>query len=199
MSLELLNALAALGTFVVIAATAIAALFQLRHARNSNQIAAMTQLQEAAQTPHLEAAQNLVMTDLPARLEDPEFRYEVRYPSARTRENAEFIGKINDVGNFFENMGLLVRMGAVDRDIAVAMWASIASGTWDRMLPYTAVARRRTGDALWENFEYLVVLSRSWMGSHPHGMYPPGVPRIEVPDVWREADTRYEASRPPSA
>ncbi|MBV8366944.1 MAG: hypothetical protein JO194_10675, partial [Candidatus Eremiobacteraeota bacterium] len=42
MNLELLNVFATLGTFVVISATAIAALVQLRHARSSNQIAAMT-------------------------------------------------------------------------------------------------------------------------------------------------------------
>jgi hypothetical protein len=40
MSLELLNTFATLGTFVVIAGTAIAAIVQLRHARSSNQIAA---------------------------------------------------------------------------------------------------------------------------------------------------------------
>ncbi|MBV8366958.1 MAG: hypothetical protein JO194_10745, partial [Candidatus Eremiobacteraeota bacterium] len=67
------------------------------------------------------------------------------------------------------------------------------------MLPYTAIARRRLGDALWENFEYLVVLSRAWMASHPHGMYPKDVPRLEIPDAWLDADTRYEASRLPSA
>jgi hypothetical protein len=38
MSLELLNVLAGLGTFVVIAASAIAAVVQLRHLRASNQL-----------------------------------------------------------------------------------------------------------------------------------------------------------------
>ena len=46
MSLELANTLATLGTFVVIAATAIAAILQLRHARTSNQIAALNELRE---------------------------------------------------------------------------------------------------------------------------------------------------------
>lgn len=38
MSLELLNALASAGTFIVIGATAIAAVIQLRHVRASNQL-----------------------------------------------------------------------------------------------------------------------------------------------------------------
>src|SRR5215472_14260811 len=43
MSLELVNALAAVGTFVVIAVTALAALIQLRHLRSSNQLAGLLQ------------------------------------------------------------------------------------------------------------------------------------------------------------
>jgi hypothetical protein len=46
MSTELLNSIATLGTFVVIAATALAALVQLRHMRGSNQIAALSDLYE---------------------------------------------------------------------------------------------------------------------------------------------------------
>ena len=38
MSLELLNTLASIGTFVVIGATAIAAVVQLRHMRANNQL-----------------------------------------------------------------------------------------------------------------------------------------------------------------
>ncbi|MBV8282486.1 MAG: hypothetical protein JO347_10555, partial [Candidatus Eremiobacteraeota bacterium] len=38
MSLELWSTIAAVGTFVVITATAIAAVIQLRHMRSSNQI-----------------------------------------------------------------------------------------------------------------------------------------------------------------
>jgi hypothetical protein len=51
MSLELLNTFATFGTFVVITATAVAALVQLRHARSSNQIAALNELRKAQETP----------------------------------------------------------------------------------------------------------------------------------------------------
>jgi hypothetical protein len=42
MSLEAWSTVASLGTFLVVAATALAALVQLRHLRSSNQIAAIT-------------------------------------------------------------------------------------------------------------------------------------------------------------
>jgi len=45
MSLETWSTAASIGTFVVIAATAVAALAQLRHMRSSNQIAAVTAMQ----------------------------------------------------------------------------------------------------------------------------------------------------------
>ena len=50
MSLQLVNTLATFGTFLVIAGTAIAALVQLRHARGSNQIAALTSYATAIQS-----------------------------------------------------------------------------------------------------------------------------------------------------
>ena len=51
MRLELVNTLATFGTFLVIAATAIAAVVQLRHARGSNHIAALNELRETTESP----------------------------------------------------------------------------------------------------------------------------------------------------
>ncbi|MBV8172813.1 MAG: hypothetical protein JO219_12880, partial [Candidatus Eremiobacteraeota bacterium] len=51
MSLELWNTFATMGTFVVISATAIAALVQLRHARASYQITALAELNKAHDSP----------------------------------------------------------------------------------------------------------------------------------------------------
>jgi hypothetical protein len=86
MSLELANTLATLGTFVVIAATAIAALLQLRHARSSNQIAALNELRETTETPAFLEASHFVQGGLSAKLQDPAFRYQVAMRSVRTDE-----------------------------------------------------------------------------------------------------------------
>jgi uncharacterized membrane protein (DUF2068 family) len=69
MSLELVNSLATFGTFLVIAGTAIAAIVQLRHARSSNQIAALNELRELQDKPEFRAAQTFVHTELSSALE----------------------------------------------------------------------------------------------------------------------------------
>ena len=74
MSLELFNSLATFGTFVVVAATAIAALAQLRHARSANLIEGLSEAQRS--------------------FESPEFRYQVVTRGARTPENQDQIAKI---------------------------------------------------------------------------------------------------------
>jgi hypothetical protein len=50
MSAEWVTAIGTIGTFVVIAASAVAALVQLRHMRGSNQIAALNELRETMES-----------------------------------------------------------------------------------------------------------------------------------------------------
>jgi hypothetical protein len=198
MTLELLNTFATFGTFIVIAATAVAALVQLRHARGGNQIAALNELQDASQTPQFEEAAHFVRTQLAAKLKDPEFRYQVGHRSARTAETRTFMSKINPVGNFYEHLGLMVKMGLLDRDLAVDFWSGSALPQWEALAPYTAIARRAQG-AIWENFEYLTILCEDWMAAHPGGAYPAGVRRVALRDGWLETDQQYELSRPVGA
>lgn len=77
MSLELVNTLASLATFLVIAATGIAALVQLRHMRSSNQITALNELIAVQHSSEYNAARHFVHAELPERLEDPTFRHEL--------------------------------------------------------------------------------------------------------------------------
>ena len=56
MSYELFNSLASAATFTVIAASAIAAMIQLRHVRTSNQIALLTKLHDTLQSSDFIAA-----------------------------------------------------------------------------------------------------------------------------------------------
>jgi Domain of unknown function (DUF4760) len=198
MSLELVNTLATFGTFVVIAATAIAAIVQLRHARSSNHIAALNELRETTETPDFQAARHFVDNELAAKLQDPAFRYQIAVPSARTDETRQFLRWITAIANFYESMGILVKTGLVDANLVLEMWADIAIGAWGGLAPFTAIARRRIGDALLENFEYLTVLAQDWMAAHPKGTYPSNVRRIDVKDEWLDADKQYAASLAPA-
>ena len=60
MSLELASTLASIGTFIVITATAAAAIVQLRHLRSSNQIAALTECCEVIASQRFFAARRYI-------------------------------------------------------------------------------------------------------------------------------------------
>jgi hypothetical protein len=198
MSLEFVNTFATLGTFVVIAATAMAAIVQLRHMRGSNQITALNELRETMETPDFQAASHFVVTELPAKLRDPAFRYELAHRFARTDKHEPLIRKINSLGNFYEGMGLLVKTGLVEQTLVMEMWSSNVALDWENLAPIAAMSRRAQGDALWENFEYLAVIAQDWLATHPKGAYPAGVRRFELEDEFLEADKQYAASLAPA-
>ena len=81
MSAEWVTAIATAGTFVVIAASAIAALVQLRHMRGSNQIVALTECRETVESPDFREAQRFVSYELPKRLQDLEKHRGGSYPA----------------------------------------------------------------------------------------------------------------------
>ena len=198
MSLEVVNTIATLGTFLVIAATAIAAIIQLRHMRSSNQIAALNELREAMAGPELEASRHFVATDLKSRLEDPAFRHQIVMRSATTDENRPLISKFNALGNFYEGLGLLVKARLVERKLVLELWSDVIVDNWASLALVTAMLRREAGDGLWESFEYLAVLSQDWLAGHPKGSYPSNMRRIQLKDEWLEADTQYAASLAPA-
>ncbi len=194
MSLELWNTFATYGTFLVIAATALAAIVQLRQLRGSNQIAALYKVRETSESRELRDAQHFVFTELAEKMKDPAFRYQVQHRAARTNENQASIAKIVTVGNFWESMGTLVKTGLLDKNLVFEAWSGHVADDWEKLASVTALWRRTRGTALMENFKYLTVLSKDWVAAHPNGTYPARVRRIDLKDDWLKADTQYEAS-----
>lgn len=194
MSLEILNTFATFGTFLVIAGTAIAALVQLRHARGSNQIAALDELREAFQSQEFAEAQTFVDTRLDELVKNPAFRYQWANRAARTDEFLAQIQFIRLVGNYFEDVGALILAGLLDPDLAIPIYGTDIVRAWDGLEAVTAIGRRRGGKAIWENFEYAAMLCKTWMESHPEGGYPRNALRLQVQDVWLDADRQYAAS-----
>ena len=177
MPYELINSLASVGTFVVIAASAIAALIQLRHVRTSNQIALMTKLHDTLQTPDFLAARRFVAYELTSMLEDPVVREQLRHPPFEGRMAA-----VGLLGNFFENSGLLVRRGILDREMVCEVWGGIIVQTWYQVDGVLGVMRSQPGGGdIWENFEYLAVIAEDWLARHPGGDYPKGYRRMTLP------------------
>lgn len=190
MSLELWGVIASAGTFVVIAATAIAAFIQLRHIRGGNSIAALTECREVLESEEFAAAQRFVAYTLPEMLKDPEVRR--RLTKSPLDED---LRPVNVVGNFFEGLGSFIRFGVIDREIASALWSGIVVRNWELLAPTLAIMRRTAGPALWEQFEYLVKVSRDWDRRYPYGIYPSGMERLRLDDVWLEADQAVGVAR----
>jgi len=171
---EWLTAIGTIGTFVVIAASAIAALMQLRHMRGSNQIVALTECREKLESDEFQDARRFIMTELPRLLEDADTRLRFQTDPSTPLELRPAV----NVANFFESMGAFVRFGIIDRTIACSLWCGVVLGTWNLLLPMIRLRRKRD-PAVWEYFEYLAAISNQFMKDHP-STYPQGVPRMPL-------------------
>lgn len=192
MSLELLNTIGTLLTASIITATAITAIVQLRHLRAGNQIAAMLQIGQEFADPKFERAQELVRTQLEPAIEDPLFRAfndafdRGLQPPDVPPAYLELRRAANTIGNAYEELGILVKNGIVDRALFLDRYSWVLLNTWKRLALVTAWSREATGmQAVWENFEYVAVLSEDWIRDHPIA-YPRGVRRMELPKTTRE-------------
>jgi hypothetical protein len=184
------SAIASVGTFVVIAATAVAAFVQLRHMRGSNSITALTECREVLESEEFDAAQRFIAYNLQELLKDESVRRELTRTPISERLRA-----INVVGNFFESLGSFVRHGIIDQEIACSLWCGITVQNWKALSPALAIMRRSAGPALWEQFEYFASISKEYVDRHGDGDYPPGVKHMPIEDVWLEADRAAEQRR----
>jgi Domain of unknown function (DUF4760) len=190
MSAEWVTAIATAGTFVVIAASAVAALIQLRHMRGSNQIVALTECRETLESPEFRDAQRFVSFELPKRLQsDEECRKVAQLPFSGEYQ------AIGTVANFFESMGLFVKVGIIDRHIACDFWSEVVLRNWRALAPVTAYVRHAVGqEALWENFEYMASLSERYQRTHPTS-YPAGEAHMPVDMSLVERSKRWSEER----
>jgi hypothetical protein len=175
-SAETISAFAAVGTFFVISASAIAAVVQLRHLRMSNQISTMLEYERLL----LDEGFLEKRTELVERVGDWAGDREVleRIATGAGREYRV----VSSVANVFENMGSMVRYGMLDREVSLSLWAHLAFSTWETLAPLTAMIRERIrNDAIWENFEYFAALSKEYVERHRTAAYPKEVPRLPLP------------------
>ena len=187
---EWLTAIGTIGTLVVIAASAIAALLQIRHMRAGNQIVALNETRETIESPAFQET-ILFVRELPQRLSDPEIRKALasgRFPPEYQR--------LRMLANFFEHLGTLVKNGIIDSRIAADLWGGVVLTNWYALAPI--IQNRRIAmhqAALWENFEYLAVVCEDFRDRHPHGTFPTGKRRMPQGEPWSEATEARDAPR----
>lgn len=175
MTVETWSAVFAGGTFVVIAATAIAAIVQLRHLRAGNQLSMLITIMQMWNSSEMQEHIMFARETLPGKLGDPGFLAPFALRRLSRIEHPELL-----VADFFEQIGCYVKHGLMDE----SAWLDVASPQvttcWDAIEPAIYKMREGFGDSAYENFEYLAVRARIWSKRHPHGAYPKGTPRMAV-------------------
>ena len=191
MSLELVNTFGTLLTVAIIAATAIAAMVQLRHLRAGNQINAMLSIGSQFDATEFRAALVVVQQKLESALEDPAYRefllaFQRGLPVPTVpQEYHDLLDATRLVGNTYEELGILLKNDIVDKNLFLDRYAWVAQRAWNHLSRAAAFTRAIIGnDAIWENFEYLTVLAEDWRQEHREGAYPAGVRRLQLHNPW---------------
>jgi hypothetical protein len=190
MTPEWVAAIASVATFLVIGATAIAALIQLRHMRNGNQITVFSEIRQKM-APDFQDALQFIRYEVPQKLNDSAFR--VRLLDRTFSEGKAVV----DLGNFLDSaVAPLVKHGIVDRDLACDLFYYPVVMCWDTLASYIASSRAVAGYRIWEDFEYLTLLCKRFRVRFPHGTYPRGVAALPLPEPWVEAASFGTAGEP---
>ena len=88
------------------------------------------------------------------------------------------------VANTFEDLGILVKNGIVDRALFLDSYGWQTMQTWKRLERVIAWTRAIVNQpTVWENFEYLTVLAEDFHRDHPSS-YPEAMRRLEPHNPW---------------
>ena len=181
--MELINAIASVVTAVVIGATAIAAIIQLRHMRANNQITALLAVQAEFDAKDFRDAEARMRREFPEILEEPGF---CKYFIALLKDQEPVENPRYDevrraarlVANTYENLGVLTKRGIIDRALVLEAYSFIVANAWSDLEGLVAIIRVGTGEqTLFENFEYLAAISQDRLASQPDE-YPRNVKRL---------------------
>ena len=182
MSAEYLSAYAAIGTFIVVAITALAALIQLRHIRGANQLTGLLHLTEIWRGEDFQFANRFIHAELPARLKDPAYRAELMSPDPDRRAHKGLL-----VADMLEQTGSYIKYGMIDGQQLLDITGGYVKHMWECLKPVVAMRRVATNSAsIYENFEYLAVLEQDFNAKHGGDNYPRGVRRLMDEKEWRE-------------
>lgn len=183
MSLEAWSTAASFATLFVIAATAVAALMQLKHLRDSNQLTGLLNVLSRVEDPifneYIDKSQALLAEKLP----QPEYRRELSMGRFERQDNPWL-----NLMNSYEWVGSLIKHRLIPEEPFMDVYSSRLITAWQIVEPVVALRRRQGDNSLWENFEYLVARAKEWEKQFPAGAYPPGTARLSVADPYLSED-----------
>jgi hypothetical protein len=185
LSLELVSAIASVVTAVVIGATAVAAIVQLRHLRMNNQITALLAVQAEFDAKDFRDAELLVRREFPEILDDEGFcaNFITFLKDQEPIEDSRYVVPrmaARLVANTYENLGTLVKKDIIDRSLFLDVYAYIIANAWDDLEGFVAIVRSVRGvQTLFINFEYIASISRDELASNPE-RYPRHAKRLNA-------------------
>jgi hypothetical protein len=182
MSPETLSALASIGTFVVIAATAIAAIIQLRHMRSSNQLSVLTGILSVFENPHMQNRFNFVRNEFRDRLKDPIFRAGLEETPVDRNAHPEMY-----VLDYYHHIGIFLALGLIEDQTVIVIEGIRAQAFWDILEPGIAILRRR-GVRSYFGFEYLVIKARNFRETGKLDRLLNSFPQMQLRDEWLSKD-----------
>lgn len=181
MSWEEISALSTLGTLIVIAGSAVAAILQLRHMRAGNQISATLGLFDKWAGPEARRLQTYVFgEEIEKKLADPAYRAGLMHTPVDRIAYPEVAYL-----DFWESVGTLVKLGYTDETSFMESGAFIAVSAWNKLAPVIAIIRRKRGPTVYDNFEYTVSRALLWEAKHPD-TFPKDAPRLPLTDPYPE-------------
>lgn len=172
---EILNTIAAFGTFFVIAATAAAAVVQLRHMRASNQLEGLLSVLARVEDSNFNTWLTETQRQLPQLLGDRAYVQSV-IDNTFDRGVAWL-----QLGNSYDWVGSLVKNRLIPADAFLDVYNFRVIQAWELMRPLTVLARSEVGDSIWENFEFLYICALDWAKAHERGNYPKHLRRAALP------------------
>ena len=176
------SALSTLGTFIVVAASAVAALLQLRHIRAANQIAASLALIDRIATAEFQRTLQYVFHgELDRALEDPEYRAGLLKTPVDLANHPEA-----SLLAYWEQMGSIIKLGLTSEAAFMDTTSSQCIAAWNKLSPVIAYVRRARGPQVYDNFEWLASRSMMWEERHPNGTFPNNAPHLPLMDVYPE-------------
>ena len=130
-SFEVFNAAAAIGTFFVILATAVAAVYELRHIQAKTQLQALVAILQDFRSEELQEALRYVQSYLDQKMHDQRYREElaaIGFVDARVHPEMT-------VCNWFNEMGTLVKNEIVASDVFLDQFARLINQYWKILAP----------------------------------------------------------------
>lgn len=173
MSLELVNTLASVGTLVVIAVTAVAALAQLRHMRSGNQLAGLLHTVVVFEGADYQSNIAWVKNELPAKMKDPAFVAELHYPGSLSRTDHPELA----IADLWEQTGVYIKYGLVSEEAFMDLAGYSVVSSWKSIVDVIEIRREVGGESQYENFEYLASRALEWEKRHPTS-YPADTPKL---------------------